>query len=255
LAPYHSRIEDSYLGRASLRILLPDIRGPVLVVGAGQGLIVQELRDRGLHCDGVDFSAEMIKYARARRGLRIVRADAEALPFRRGAYGTLIYASGVVDFIADVTRIRMIMADARRVAGESGKVFVAFYRFSDAQERFLSRLGLLRNGVLFVRSSLELHRLPPHRALRWVAQRADTGAWQAGVLLLRTLLFSSTQEKAMGVTMQGVFKRADDPESLIDSAPVTQPYRDEEQVRRLFGSLSVPVKRVLRSGACWVVQI
>ena len=42
LAPYHSKIENSYLDLSSLRRILPNIDPPVLVVGAGQGLIVAE---------------------------------------------------------------------------------------------------------------------------------------------------------------------------------------------------------------------
>lgn len=44
LAPHHWRLEDNYLNVPSVRLILGDIRQPVMVVGAGQGLIVEELR-------------------------------------------------------------------------------------------------------------------------------------------------------------------------------------------------------------------
>lgn len=71
-----------------MRLILGDIRQPVLVVGAGQGLIVEELRRQGLRCDGIDLSARMMEYARVRRGLTLVRANATAMPFADGAYET-----------------------------------------------------------------------------------------------------------------------------------------------------------------------
>src|SRR5437762_4870404 len=69
LAPHHSALENSYLDLPSLRRMQHEIRPPVLVVGAGQGLIVAALQAQSLQCDGVDLSAEMIRYARLRRGL------------------------------------------------------------------------------------------------------------------------------------------------------------------------------------------
>ena len=76
LAPHHWRLENNYLDVSSVRLILGDIRQPVMVVGAGQGLIVEELRRQGLRCDGVDLSAKMMEYARLRRGLTLVRANA-----------------------------------------------------------------------------------------------------------------------------------------------------------------------------------
>src|SRR5712671_5557604 len=98
LAPYHSTVENSYLDLPSLRHILHDIHQPVLVVGAGQGLIVAELQNKGIQCEGVDLSSEMIRYARIRRALALAQADARSMPFGDGTYRTLIYATGVVDF-------------------------------------------------------------------------------------------------------------------------------------------------------------
>ena len=162
----------------------------MLVVGAGQGLIVTELRKKGLRSDGVDFSSEMIRYAKTRRGLDFVQADARAMPFGKGTYETIIYATGVVDFMGDEEQIRMIMNEARRIASRSGNIFVAFYRFSAASEEFLARLGLLRNNVLSVREALEIHRLNPVQAIAWVAKKTKAGYFRAGILSLRSWALS-----------------------------------------------------------------
>src|SRR6266436_2475661 len=137
LAPHHSRIENSYLDLPSLRRIVRDIHEPVLVVGAGQGLIVAELQKKGFQCDGVDLSSEMIRYAKIRRGLDLIQADARALPFGSETYQTILCATGVVDFMSDEEEIREIMNEARRIVDHSGNVFVAFYRLSTATEDLL----------------------------------------------------------------------------------------------------------------------
>jgi hypothetical protein len=48
LAPHHSAIENNYFDLSSLRRIFHELREPILVVGAGQGLIVAELQKRGL---------------------------------------------------------------------------------------------------------------------------------------------------------------------------------------------------------------
>ena len=48
LAPHHSVLENSYLDLSSLRRIQHEIRPPVLLVGAGQGLIVAALQAQGL---------------------------------------------------------------------------------------------------------------------------------------------------------------------------------------------------------------
>jgi predicted TPR repeat methyltransferase len=119
LAPYHSKLENSYLDLSSLRRIVHDIYPPVLVVGAGQGLIVAELQKKGVQCAGVDLSSEMIRYAKIRRGLDLVQAAASAMPFGKGSYRTIIYATGVVDFMSDEEEIRLILSEARRIADHS----------------------------------------------------------------------------------------------------------------------------------------
>ena len=48
LAPFHAEIEDTNFDLASVRRLLSEVESPVLIVGAGQGLIVEELRNLGM---------------------------------------------------------------------------------------------------------------------------------------------------------------------------------------------------------------
>ena len=217
LAPHHSAIENNYLDLPSLRRIIHDIHQPVLVVGAGQGLIVEELQKKGLHAEGVDLSSEMIRYARIRRGLALVHADARAMPFGKGTYKTIIYATGVVDFMSDEEEIRVVMNEARRIADHSGNIFVAFYRLSAATEDFVVRLGLLRNNVLRHRESLEIYRLNPVQAIAWVAKRAKVGYARAAILSVRSWAFSTWQEKRNAFRMQRIFAKANRADTLIQA--------------------------------------
>lgn len=255
LAPHHSSIEDDYFDLSSLRLILHHIHQPVLVVGAGQGLIVEELRKNGFQTDGVDFSPEMIRYAKTRRGLEFIQADARDMPFQDGAHQTIIYTTGVVDFIADEEHIRLIMSEARRVVGRSGDIFVAFYRFSRTTEGFLTRLGILKDNVLYVRESMRIHQLNPVQAIAWVANKAEIGLFPAAILSLRSWFLSPMREKQSAFNMRKIFKKMDNPSSLVNAAPERQPYRNEPQIRDLFNRLAIPIKRFEASASCYVVQI
>ncbi len=255
LAPHHSTIENSYLDLPSLRRIVHEIHQPVLVVGAGQGLIVTELQKSGLQCDAVDLSSEMIRFARIRRGLDFVQADARAMPFGKGTYRTIIYATGVVDLMSDEEEIRVVMNEARRIADHPGNIFVAFYRLSAATQDFLVRLGLLRNNVLRHRETLEIYRLNPVQAVAWVATRARVGYFRAAILSLRTWAFSTWQEKTTAFRMQRIFAKANRADTLIQAAPEKQSYRNEAEIRNLFTRLAIPIKQLGAFGSCYIVQI
>ena len=255
LAQFHAEVEDSNFDLASVRRLLPEIESPVLVVGAGQGLIVAELRKHGYECEGVDLSPEMIRQAKLRRGLALVQADAKAMPFPAASYQTIIYATGVLDFTAEEDEIRAMLTEGRRVVKESGKVFVAFYRASAAQEDFLARVGLLRDGKLALRESFELYLLNPAQMVDWVARRAGLGRVRATVALLRLCALTTLKDKRTTLRMQGVFRKLDDPRILISAAPKHLPYRSEREIENLFKRLGIPIERISASGGCWVARI
>lgn len=255
LAPHHRRVENNYLNLSSVRLILGDIRQPVLVVGAGQGLIVEELRRHGLRCDGIDLSAKMMEYARLRRGLTLVHANASEMPFVDGAYETVIVATGVVDFMADLQEIKTVLREANRIVSGTGNVFVAFYRFSAAQKRFLTSLGLLQDDTLRVRSALALHRLGFGALVAWVAKIAKISIFQAVLLCISTGLQSTKQERAMALAMRRVLAQAGDSDAFIEAAPKTQPYRDKSAIGRLLDSLSMQIEDWQVSSSCYLVRV
>jgi ubiquinone/menaquinone biosynthesis C-methylase UbiE len=255
LAPHHWKIENSFLDPVVLRRIVSRIQAPVLVVGAGQGVIVAELKKGGMQCDGVDGSREMIRYAKVRRGLELVQADAQALPFKKGTYRTLIYATGVIDFMRDEAQILAILNEGKRIADSTGVILVAFYRTSAANVEFLERLGLLKDGVLRFRETLEIYRLNPLQAIGWVAKRTGVSFFRAVMMSLRSSLCSTWQEKRNAIQMQRVFSNASDATALIEAAPEQQPYRNEIEIQNLFARLAISIKRFDGFGNCYVVQI
>jgi len=255
LAPFHAEVEDSNFDLASVRRLLQEIESPVLVVGAGHGLIVAELRKHGYECDGVDLSSEMIRQAKLRRGITLVQADAKTMPFPTATYETIIYATGVVDFTAEQDEIQAMLTEGRRVVKESGKVFVAFYKASAAEENFLTMVGLLSDGKVALRQSLELYLLNPAQMVGWVARRAGLGPFRATIALLRVSALCTMQERRTTLRMQRVFRKMDDPRSLISAAPEKLPYRNKREIENLFKGLGILIKQLSAFGSCWVVRI
>ena len=255
LAPHHSRIENNYFDLTSVRRIVAELQEPVLVVGAGQGLLVAELRKKGVECDGVDFSAEMIRYAKSRRGLELVLADARALPFADGTYGTVVYATGVVDFSMDEAAVRSMLKEGTRVVRDAGKIFIGFYRISGAQERFLKRVGLLRDNVLLHRECFRLYLLSPAQMLGWVVKRAGTSYPGAAMLLLQLSALGALREIAMTFRMQKIFRQLENPNVLIESAQEKHPYRNEAEIRKLFERLAIPLKELRTFSSCWILEV
>jgi SAM-dependent methyltransferase len=255
MAPHHAKIENNYLDLRSIRRIVRDIREPVLIVGAGQGLIVEELIKNGLKVDGLDLSPEMIRFARARRGLDFVHADARAMPFGAGTYQTIIYATGVIDFMGDDEVIDIILREARRVVNPSGTIFVAFYQFSPGLQDFMIRLGLLRGNFLNLRETLEIYRLNGVQTIAWVAKRAGVGYLRAAMLALRSALRSTMRENRAGFQMQRIFRNLNHASSLINSAPEKQPYRNEQEIKNLFERLGIKIKKTNATGSCFMVEV
>lgn len=255
LAQFHAEVEDTNFDRASIRRLLPEIAPPVLIIGAGQGLIVAEVRKHGYECDGVDLSSEMIRQAKLRRRMTLVRADAKAMPFPTARYDTIIYATGVVDFTVDEDEIQAMLTEGRRVVKQSGKIFVAFFKATAAQEDFLALVHLLNDGTLAFRQSFELYLLNPVQMIGWIARRADISRFRATIVLLRLAVLSTIQERRATRKMQRVFRQIQDPRSLINAAPEKLPYRNETEIKNLFKRLRIPILQLTDSRSCWVVRI
>ncbi len=100
-APYWSYFEDNFLDIESINKLSATIESPILIIGAGQGILVEQLQNKGFKVDGLELDPQMIKYAKDRRGIDLIQADAGKMPFADNSYRTSIIATGVIDFIDD----------------------------------------------------------------------------------------------------------------------------------------------------------
>ena len=59
-APYWDQLEDRHLGTLIADAFAESIAGPVLVVGGGQGLVIDQLVKKGLEVHGIDLEPQMI---------------------------------------------------------------------------------------------------------------------------------------------------------------------------------------------------
>lgn len=198
-SPYWSYIEDSSLDLETINKLTIAIRNPVLIIGAGQGLLVEQLQKKGFKVDGVDLEPNMIMYAKKRRGLNLIQADAKNMPFADKSYKTSIITTGVVDFLEDEEQIKLIIDEALRVTDDSGKVFVAFYKYHSKVEKLfrytglITDKGLLRNRRVFGLGILSFDN--PIGFVRAIKQDANVGFFSAFVILIKIVMLLPKKDK------------------------------------------------------------
>ena len=85
--------------------LLGDPAGALIDVGCGTGSYTAGLAERGWDVTGVDISSDMLRRARE-RGVRVVQADATALPFEDMSFdaATSVFTHTDIEDLAQVTR-------------------------------------------------------------------------------------------------------------------------------------------------------
>jgi ubiquinone/menaquinone biosynthesis C-methylase UbiE len=89
----------------------------VLELGVGTGRLLS--RVDADFCTGIDVSAAMLGQA-ARKGLRVVRADAHRLPFRSGTFDAVIAAGAVFRYLDTAAALQ----EAARVVVAGGKLAI-----------------------------------------------------------------------------------------------------------------------------------
>lgn len=102
-------------GRASLSHLKP---GRVLELGSGPGHLLSDLADVAPLAVGVEVSAAMVTLAQPRRGrAALVRARAQALPFRDHAFTTVVsvFPAPYIAAPASLDNIERVLAQEGRL--------------------------------------------------------------------------------------------------------------------------------------------
>lgn len=259
-SPYLAYFEDSFLDLESIDQLRAITVDPVLVVGGGQGLLVEQLQREGLTVDAVDSEPRMIELAERRRGLKFIQADGAKLPFSDNSYNASIVATGVIDFLDDTALIRAIAMEALRVTDDTGKVLVAFYRLHPKVEQLMRYMGTMtKEDHWCYRRTIDMLRLKPWAFLMALKNDPSISTLGALVAVMRTEVFLPRKEKKASRNWRKAWERAsqelDDPDALSQGAPEFLPYRNEAQIRGLFGNLDIHVENVFVLDSCTVAQI
>jgi ubiquinone/menaquinone biosynthesis C-methylase UbiE len=109
------------------RTTIPHLQGQrVLDLAHGPGHLLAALKERGFSPVGVDLSPYMGRLARRRLSeegsltVRLVRARAQALPFRDGCFESVVST-----FPAEFILARATLREAARVLGQDGRMVIA----------------------------------------------------------------------------------------------------------------------------------
>lgn len=96
---------------------------PALDVCCGTGSQSGEISRAGVAAVGLDLDFGILKYALARRsGVSFVCGDATSLPFRTGAFGSVVITLALHDKRPDARS--MILGEARRVLAAEGRLII-----------------------------------------------------------------------------------------------------------------------------------
>jgi ubiquinone/menaquinone biosynthesis C-methylase UbiE len=259
-APYWSYFEDNFLDIESINQLSATIESPILIIGAGQGILVEQLQNKGFKVDGLELDPQMIKYAKDRRGIDLIQADAGKMPFADNSYRTSIIATGVIDFIDDKESIESIVNEALRVTDETGNVLAAFYKYHPKVENMLRFAGFITDNDYFrFRGIYELSRLGPMETIKAIKKEANISMLNAFVFAVKTQMFLPRKEKKIMKNWTKLWKKVnselDDAQLLIDTVPEKIPYRSKEQIQRLFEDINVPIRNMSFYYSCTIVQL
>ena len=244
-APYWKFFESQYLDSAVLEKLSPYLSSPILLIGAGQGLVADELRRRGFVVQGIDFQRDMIEEGVRRRGVTSILADARDLPFKGKAFKTVIITTGVVDHSCDKEHIKRITSEANRVISPFGNLIVAFYQISPPVEQIYRRLGALDPEEKFhMKRIFEISVHPrPWRCVPMICEWTKKSYLMTMLRLIYTSMTLPKYLKENNRKFHDILELAKkdnvDPAKLIHSLPVDLPYRKETDIRELLADLGL----------------
>jgi ubiquinone/menaquinone biosynthesis C-methylase UbiE len=262
-APFWDLIENRHFSTEVTDFIINDLKSPVLVIGAGQGLIVRHLTEKGFTVTGLDINEQMIGIAKKKYGLDIITGDARDLPFENKSFNTVIISSGVVDYGADEDTIKIMVKEAKRVLSDGGNLYAAFYQLTPKIEKIYREIGVIdREGVYRMKRIFEIDRIsrvnPFHCLIpikRWTKKSVIKIIiyWTKLGLNFPVELKNERNKfknivnlgKPLGITK----------EALLDSVPECIPYRTKEEIESLINRLEFKFEQIEKFDDCVVVQI
>ncbi|TFH42900.1 MAG: class I SAM-dependent methyltransferase [Chrysiogenales bacterium] len=260
-APLWDHIEDRHFSTRVTESLIDQITSDVLVIGAGQGIIVRHLAGRGFKAVGLDINLRMVRIAKEKYGIDIVQGDAGDLPFENDSFNTVIISSGVVDYGADEDAIARFIGEARRVCCPGGTVFIAFYKIIGRIEKIYRKIGIIdSDDVYHMKRIFEINEIaekfPPLCA---VPNKKWTGKSMARVNF-EWAMVGLTQPKEFRIERKWINRLFRDGEmiglskkDLVDSVPDSLPYRTRLQIEELLARIYVEYREIRDFDDCTVV--
>jgi SAM-dependent methyltransferase len=243
--------------------LIDQIQSDVLIIGAGQGLIVRYLKNKGIIAVGLDINPQMVRIAKEKYNIDIVEGDAGDLPFKDNSYATVIISSGVVDYGADEPAIKTFIQEAKRVCRKGGKIFIAFYRVIEPIEKIYRKIGVIdQHNTYHMTRIFEINEIGVRHPFRCMSRiREWTGKsrmrvnfeW-AGVGLTQPKEFMTERKWINNIFKDGK-KLGLSRKTLIDSVPDKLPHRTKKEIEALLGAIHVGYKEILEFDDCSVVVI
>jgi len=150
--------EEMGISPFTIRGFCKHLKSPVLVVGAGLGIVPECLCRMGYNVKSLDCTKEMAKKAKARRNLEMTICNATRTPFKDHSFGTVLINTGVVDTLNLRTDfIPRILQESKRLLRARGKVIVSFFREKPHMEFIYECLNLNKvssNYSLFMEKNL-----------------------------------------------------------------------------------------------------
>ncbi len=105
--------------------MLPSGRGLILDLGCAAGAEIQAFLNLGFRVVGIDYSSQMLRFARQRYGtsdgVNLCRADAEALPFSSGSFDHVV-CLGVFEYLSTYD---LCLDEIHRVLRPGGRVIIS----------------------------------------------------------------------------------------------------------------------------------
>jgi len=108
------------------QVALPHLRGPrILEIGFGTGDLLSDMNNQGYLCYGVELSLAMLRIAK-RKGVKtpLCQARAQDMPFRDGAFDSLVYtfpSSFILDPRAQREMVRLLAPGGHLVVIDEGR--------------------------------------------------------------------------------------------------------------------------------------
>lgn len=120
---FPSHITTHYLGKRIRFVKSIIVKGSVLDVGCGTGLLASGLGKEGFTVTGLDSSPEMLEQAK-KRGMKVVLGASEALPFKANEFD-LVTCIGVLHHVVEKSKVAKSIKEMVRVV-KPGRAIVVW---------------------------------------------------------------------------------------------------------------------------------